>query len=640
MAVIEMQKVAIIAHDSMKEQLIDTLHKEGVMELSEAKAPVIIDHTDVNFRAAELKFAITVLKENASKETLSVANKATNEQEIVHAARHTDVRGIIDELHKLEEEDTESERLKKEAIKLQEILEPWTALPYSLSQDTESQTTVRILGFLSTLKLEELKNELKEENVRADISEIGTFKSSSSIAAHVYKEDRKSFEEAAVTFGWTNVELPVMEGLVPELIEKAQMQVKQSQSLHRKNTEKRKSLSVELPNLVKVQRYINWLDDKQCAREAMSATQSTTTLLGWTPKNKLPALEAKLQDNLSAVAILKVKPDDNEEVPVLLRNPLAIAPFESVTNLYGNPLYSEMDPTNSLAPFFALFFALCLTDSGYGAVLAAIFGFVIWKKKLKVRDSKLIWTLFLGGVITFFVSIPFGGWFGFAPEQAPAFLTRTTAGGEVLFLGQIWNLSTQSGITFLQNLSLTLGLTHIFYGMFLAGYHKWIHGKKVEALWVDFSSHLLLGATILYILQPTSYKLYLLYAVIVIFIWGKGYGSRWFLRPLIGAIGMLNFCISLLTNTLSYLRILALGLVTGAIAMAVDQVAVEVGKLFPIWLAVPVVIGIFVVGHLISIALNTLGSFIHSGRLQFIEFFSQFFEGGGRSFSPFKRSTT
>ena len=127
--------------------------------------------------------------------------------------------------------------------------------------------------------------------------------------------------------------------------------------------------------------------------------------------------------------------------------------------------------------------------------------------------------------------------------------------------------------------------------------------------------------------------------MIAIFIWGKGYGTKWFLRPLMGAIGLLNFCIGLLSNTLSYLRILALGLVTGAIAMAVNQVAVEVGKLFPIWIAVPVVIGIFVMGHLISIALNTLGSFIHSGRLQFIEFFSQFFEGGGKAFTPFKRST-
>jgi V/A-type H+-transporting ATPase subunit I len=105
-----------------------------------------------------------------------------------------------------------------------------------------------------------------------------------------------------------------------------------------------------------------------------------------------------------------------------------------------------------------------------------------------------------------------------------------------------------------------------------------------------------------------------------------------------GLIGTLNLAIGLLSNGLSYLRILALGLVTGAIAFAVNQVAIEMSKLFPIWLGIPVMIVILFMGHLVSIALNVLGAFIHSGRLQFIEFFSQFFEGGGRSFAPFAKS--
>ena len=217
--------------------------------------------------------------------------------------------------------------------------------------------------------------------------------------------------------------------------------------------------------------------------------------------------------------------------------------------------------------------------------------------------------------------------------------TRTTEAGELLFKGQLWNLNNESGISFLQNLSLVLGLTHLAYGMFLAGYHKWLHGKKTEALWMDFSVHLLFATAIIYALYPTTYALYALYGAVAITVWGKGYGTKWFLRPIMGFLGVVNLCIGLLSNTLSYLRLLALGLVTGAIAMAINQVAVELGKLFPVYIAIPVVILIFVMGHLISIALNTLGSFIHSGRLQFIEFFSQFFEGGGRGFTPFKRSS-
>lgn len=637
-----MQKVAIIAHESSKEELIDALHRAGVVEISETKEPMKVDHTEVNFRAAELKFAIAVLRDHASKETQAAAKKPASEENILYLAKHTDVRGIVDMLHNLEEEDTKAEHIIKEAQQLREALAAWVRLPYSLSAPTESDTTARILGLLPAERKEELHKRLAAKIPRTEIEEIDEREGVVSLAAHVWKKDKTAFEELAITEGWSNVELPVLDGSAAALYEQAQMDMKEMESLKQKNTEKRTQLSVELPNLVKVDRYMQWLHEKQSAREAMSATASTMTLLGWMPKKQVASLEEALQKAVPAVAVLKVKPDAKEEPPVLLRNPKVIAPFESVTNLYGLPLYSELDPTIALTPFFALYFALCLTDAGYGAVLALIFGMVIWKKKLSMRDAKLVWTLFLGGIVAFFVGIPFGGWIGFAPEQVPAFLTKTTSEGDLFFRGQVWNLSSQSGITFLQNLSLVLGLTHLSYGMFLAGYHKWIHGRKAEAMWVDFTSHLLIGSAIFVAAAPDALHqiaIYTLYAVLIIFIWGKGYGAKWFLRPLMGLIGLLNFGIGMLSNTLSYLRILALGLVTGAIAMAVNQVAVEIGKLFPIWIAVPVVIVIFVMGHLVSIALNTLGSFIHSGRLQFIEFFSQFFEGGGRSFVPFRRST-
>jgi len=637
MAVVSMQKVAIISHQTAKEQLIETLHKEGVMEIAEAKDPVKVDHTEINFRTAELKFAISTLKESASKETLAVIRKHSNERDIIHAAKHTDVRGIVDRLHELEEQDTEAERQIKESLKISEVLEPWKPLPYMLDIPHESETTVIIEGIIPQAKLEGLLKDIGD--IKIELNEVNNVGGKLHCIAHVWKEDAQKFEELSSANGWTNVELPKLEGKASELYEQAIMHVKEMQNTHEKNSKERTRLSVELPNLVKVAQFMTWLDQKQEARESMSLTEETSTILGWVPRKKLNQLEQRLQDVGPAVALLKVKPEEGEEPPVALWNSKGVAPFESVTTLYGLPLHYEFDPTVSLMPFFALYFSLCLTDAGYGAVLATVFGIAIFKKKLGMRESRLVWTLFLGGIITILVSIPFGGYFGLAPSQVPAFLTKTTAEGELLFRGQIWNLNTQSGITFLQNLSLILGLTHLFYGMFLAGLHKWLHGKRAAAFWLDFTPHILLGAIITHITLSTHYTLLTLYAAIILLVWGKGHGFKWFLRPLMGAIGVLNFSISMLSNTLSYLRILALGLVTGAIAMAVNQVAVEVGKLLPIFIAIPAIILIFCGGHLISIALNTLGSFIHSGRLQFIEFFSQFFEGGGKAFRPFKRST-
>jgi V/A-type H+-transporting ATPase subunit I len=641
MAIVAMQKVAILAHKSVRDELLEALHKEGVVEVSEATEPSGIDHTEVQFRSAELKFAITTLTDVASKETLAVTSKGMTEDSIIFAANHTDVRQIVDTLHILEKDDTEAEHILQELAQQKEILEPWLTLSYALNESNESQMSLRITGSVPEIALQPLLDTLSVELPRTELQEIHTEDGTSFIVAHIWKEDTARFEELATASGWTDIELPALAGLPASAYEEANMQTKELLGKKRKNHDLRVQLSVELPNLVKTAKFLSWLDEKQATRETMVETASTITLLGWMPKKRIAILEVHLQKISKAIAVLKVKADEGEEVPILLKNAKLLTPFESVTNLYGLPLSHEMDPTRALSPFFILYFALCLTDAGYGALIAIIFGTFLWKTKKTIEEARLQWLLFFAGIVTFFISIPFGGWLGFTPAQVPSIFTKETADG-LLFRGQIWDLSAESGITFLQNLSLFLGMTHLFFGMYLAGAHKWIHGRKVEAFWQDFTSHFLLGAVLFMVFAPEEFAQigkYTFYGVLALFIWGKGYGSPWFTRPLVGVLGLMNFTISLISNGLSYLRILALGLVTGALAAAVNQVAVEMGNLFPIWLAIPIIILIFVIGHLVSIALNTLGSFIHSGRLQFIEFFSQFFDGGGRPFSPFKRTT-
>jgi V/A-type H+/Na+-transporting ATPase subunit I len=640
MGVVLMQKVAIIAHEALKEELIEALHREGTLEITEREnSSGKIDHTEVEFRAAELQFAIATLQTIATKETLAATKKPATEESVLYAANHTDVRGIVDALHALESRDTEAERQLSECLSLQETLQSWLNLREPLNLGSSTSTTVRLYGYISEYSYPLLESTLQKQLSKTCITRVHSAKEVCAVVANIWKEDAQRFEELATSLGWSTEELPCLDGMAAAVYEDATVRRKELEHTKRKNHDARVQLSVELPNLLKVARFMRWLDEKQGAREAMGSTASTITLFGWMPKNRVAIVESRLQKVSSAIVILKVKPDKGEEPPVALQNSKFITPFQSVTGLYGLPLYSEWDPTRSLSLFFILFFGLCLTDAGYGAILALVFGATLWKLKRTPEEAPLLWLLFLCGVVTFFVSIPFGGWFGLPANIMPEFLTRTTADGMVMYKGQIWNLSQKSGIDFLTKLSLILGLTHLFFGMFLAGWFKWVHGKKAAAFWLDFTNHMLFGAAILYAVAPSQNTLYTLYSAIVLMIWGKGHGTKWFLRPLMGLLGTVNFSISMLSNTLSYLRILALGLVTGALAGAVNQVAAAIGNLLPVFLAIPVIVGIFIVGHTISIALNALGSFIHSGRLQFIEFFGQFFEGGGRAFSPFKRTT-
>lgn len=640
--IVPMQKVAVVAHRPLREQVLDALQDAGLLHVHEATDAPQIDHSESDFRLAELQFAINTLKDVASKDALAKAQRPATDQEISAAYAQTNVREVVDALHALERSDTDAAGVIQESAARMALLSPWTRLPHRLDAPRSTEFTAMILGTMPPEAVDAFRRDLQERLPRTGIDALDA-EGTARLVAHVWKDDLATFEEIATRHGWTTVELPALAGTPGDIVSEASKAMAEAEKTKTKNAEQRAHWSRQLPALVRVATYMQWLDAKQSVREQLSETSSIMTLLGWMPKKELHALERKLQRISPAIAILPVKADEGEEPPVHLKNSKLITPFQSVTTLYGLPLSHEMDPTPLLAPFFILYYALCLTDGGYGLALALIMGAALLKTKKTIEESPLIWLLFFCGIVSILVGIPFGGWFGLTPAQVPQWLTYETADGGRLFLGQIWNLGHQSGISFLQNLALGLGITHLFFGMFLAGYHKWVHGERAAAFWLDFTPHLTLAAGIAWFLAPPEWKQiaqYGLYGAVALLVWGKGHGSKWFIRPIMGVLGVANLAIALLSNGLSYLRILALGLVTGAIALAVNQVAIEMGKLFPWFLSIPVMIIIAVGGHLVSIALNALGSFIHSGRLQFIEFFGQFFEGGGSPFLPFSRKTT
>jgi vacuolar-type H+-ATPase subunit I/STV1 len=586
MALVPMQKVAVVAHRKEKESIVKFLHDEGVMEIADMPEASSIAHDSLQYRSAELESVIAKLTEIATKQTLAEAAKKPTWQQIKHAGLTVDIRGIIDRMHALEQEHGNIER--------------------------------------SLLDLQ--KGQMPTIADGQNAAEEGTYFTSSKV-----KSDLSHF--GGVGAG---------ESPSPEMI--AVAKAKTEDALN-KNREELFALSAELPHLVRAKMYAEMLDEHAAVSKAMKETRSTITLFGWIAKHLFEPLERKLQTVSPATAIVALEPAEGEQAPVMIKNPTILKPFESVTTLYGLPQAHEVDPTPLIAPFFILFFGLCLTDAGYGLVLALIMGTYLFSQKKSIEEARLWWLLFMGGIFTFFVSIPFGGWFGLMPSQvqhfAPWSVIDTNSDGTAdLFVGQIWNLGETPGITFFQNLSLALGIIHLSFGFFMSGFNKWRGGSLLEAFWADWTTLILFALIGGYFLVPADmqqWALYAIYAGVAMVVWGKGYGSAWYLRPLYGLLGLLNLSMGMLSNTLSYLRLLALGLVTGALALAVNLVAQQIGALFPWFIGIPVSIAIYIVGHTVNVALNVLGAFIHSGRLQFVEFFGQFFEGGGTPFTPFKR---
>ena len=626
-----MQKVALLAHKSVQEDLLEFLYDAGVLEVTPNEETEDIEHPKVSYEKAEVLFAIDFLRPAADKAALQVLKKPGSDDVIRHAALHTDFRAIIDDCKTLEDRSSEITNERQHLSAEEEKLLPWKGSPVSLEKRETDTTTVRF-GVCPESKFESFA---AATPARVSHLPIQTDGGQTFIVSTVWKKDEDAFDQVAAVHGWTEVDLPKVTGTPAEELTRIAAELAMLDKKEKELNAERTALAAKLPDLVRLMHYLNWIDQKQAVRSEFATTEQTIKLSGWVPKKEYQSLEGQLANAFPAVALMKDTPKEDEEPPIQIKNISAIAPFEAVTRLYGLPQGSEMDPTRPLMPFFILYFGLCLTDAGYGAVIALLLGTVIWKFKLKRQEQKLIWLLFYAGIVTFFVSIPFGGWFGITPDQVPAFLTYVNANGDLRFLGQIWDLTKD--VDFFRNLALALGAIQFLFGIFLAGYWKAIHGKVFEAFTNHFAVHFFVAALALKYLLHVPFMNPVLIIIGAFFIWGQGKGP-WFVRPLIGALGSVNFLISVMSTILSYLRILALGLATGALAFAINQVALVMKDLLPIFIGIPVFLSILFFGHVVSIALNGLGSFVHSGRLQFIEFFGQFFQGGGREFSPFKRS--
>ncbi len=361
---------------------------------------------------------------------------------------------------------------------------------------------------------------------------------------------------------------------------------------------------------------------------------SVLSLEGWIPQDAIDDFEKELNKKFPETHLEKIEPEKGEVAPVELKNKSVFKPFEIITRLFGLPSPTELDPTPYLTPFFIIFFAFCLTDAGYG-ILITIMTFLVLKFfKMESGTREMFRLLFVGGIATIVMGAIFGGWFGIPVENLPPFLQK------LQIFDPIDDLVSKVG-----PLALGLGVLQLWFGVLLSGITKVKNGHISEAWQTSFPLALLVLASIAWpvvgslgFVEAAKILKYVFLGLLLFMVWGFGYGTKNILvRPIMGVFGILNEVMGWLSNVLSYSRLFALGLATGIIAQVFNEVAFTIGGILPVGLNVIMIVFIILFGHTLNIGLNTLGSFIHSGRLQFVEFFGKFMEGGGSQFRPFKK---
>lgn len=510
----------------------------------------------------------------------------------------------------------------------------WGNIKITTADLEETLTTKSILCELSAVS----ENKISElsDNYKLSASRIIKKDHKSALIILTFnKEIEKTFIEYINKNNIKIIELPELKNSPAQEIEKTRKEILNQEEELEKIKKNLKELVKEEKNLKILSDFLNWQKIKLDNFKKIFKSEYIFCITAWTAKKNVEIIKNKLLEICPDIIIDSAKIEEKAaEIPVILKNKNIAGPFEMVTDMYGSPLYNEPDPTPFLAPFFILFFALAITDAIYGIILAITAWLMIKILKLPKENQKLFKIIFYGGIATFLVGALFGGWGGAVLEKLPAAI------GKPLMVIRLIDPITEP-IKFLL-FTFSLGMIQIISGLAISMWWKMKQGKIWDGIFDNGSWILLLGSLSLWAAAAqTSAGNYfkiasIASAVFLVFALGRGASNIIFqiLKGLYGLYGITAF----FSDMLSYSRLLALGLATGIIGMVINIIAGMSINMIPYagWI---IAIIILILGHSFNIAINVLGAYIHSSRLQYVEFFPKFMEGGGKSFIPFKRES-
>ena len=354
-----------------------------------------------------------------------------------------------------------------------------------------------------------------------------------------------------------------------------------------------------------------------------------TVYVGFAPKREDETVRTRLEESGLFYMAEDATKDDNP--PILLHNNAFARQFEPLTGMYGMPVYDEFDPTPILAPFFLLFFAMCMGDAGYGLLLIAI---SLVLRKMKGGLAELWRLVLLLGTGTFFIGILLGTFFGISLPDA-AWVPQKLK--DIMITGEIAGYNAQ------MVLAIAIGIVHICIAMVIKGicFTKRFGFKDTISTWgwvtLIVGGLIVAGFSIGGVISAPVTKITVIIIGIIsalgIFIFNKP-GRNPLLNIGAGLWDTYGMVTGLAGDILSYIRLFALGLAGGMLGSAFNTLASMTLGSSPTWQWLPFVL-ILLIGHALNLAMACLGAFVHPLRLNFLEFFKNSgYEGRGIKYNP------
>ena len=557
------------------------------------------------------------------------------ESELLLTLRNFNTQKKVDEIQEVESNINEAKNtIEKSQTELNQI-KPWEKLNFVPNEKVLPTDYNFQLVIIPEAVYENFINSLQEKIQLSAVEKINSTKKEIYAVIFYRRHDESRLNEIFNDLGIKPTDLPELEIKIADRIKELATAIDKNSEQIKYWEKKAEILAADQKELKLAYDYANWQKEKYQQLAKAGNTQQTFSLTGWVDKEKIKILEEQLNKVSTEYAIEELPISEEDNVPVEFNNGWA-QPFEAVTNVYGAPMHNEPDPTPFLTPFFILFFGLCLTDGGYGIVLALASYLGLKFLKPSKEMKKMLTVLLWGGIATFFAGAAVGGWFGIVIDDIKTEWLRNLLVG----LRAIDPVAEPIKMLII---SLILGIFQILVGLLISIWWKVKNHRLKDALlddatWLYFVTSLLVWGSHKIGLIDLAASVYLVYIGVAAIIFTQGRSSKNpLLRIVLGVVSLYGV-VNYLSDVLSYSRLLALGLATGIIAMVINLIAALTIDLVPY---VGYVIAFFIIigGHIFNLAINALGAFIHSSRLQFVEFFPKFMEGGGAAFQPFAKES-
>ncbi len=636
MPIIEMKKVFLLGHRHERENIFSLLQNIGTVEMLDVKSgkawedfQALLEPEQAGEKISEAESSLSDIRycldflqryfpvKKSFIQQFTGAKLDLNEHDYNEFInRMEQVKPVYEECHRAEEKFAGIRNEETQSQNLIEELEPWSSFSLPLEEVGQGSSVFMGLYTVGVNNSPPLQEALSDqvpvhyfEEVSADNEFVYFFFTGLIDELHSIQD---IFKENTVT----NVKFNGLEGTAAQNIEALHHKLKKLEEDRDAVLKEIEGLLEHRPMLMSCHDYMANELQKQEAVANLARTENSFLLEGWVPAPVLSDLEEAVKEKTETAALASRDPEPGESVPVLLHNSGPVEAYEVVTKLYSTPKRSELDPTPYMAPFFFVFFGICLSDAGYGIALALLALFVSRKLKLEGMGKQLIYLLFLGGFSSLFFGILLGSYFGDLIKVPPLWFDPLEEPMRMLFY------------------CFGIGLLQIYFGMGVQAFRNIKAGRPLSAIFDQGFWFIFINGLILMLLpgyETVGQWLALGGGAGLVLTQGRSQ-SGVVMKFLSGLLSLYNIT-GYLSDVLSYSRLLALGLASVVIATAINAMGEMVaGSVVGSIIMVLVLLG----GHTFNIIISTLSAYVHTSRLQYIEFFSKFFEGGGRSFKPFR----